>query len=578
MEQSSVRSSSSLPSSPPPSLCFFTRFTRLPPELQDLIWGFALPRRTVYLRGNDLERDKPCLPRHHVPAVAQVSRSARAVATRTGRWLWFGPGGPKSQQRYKKAASSQSAGDIEYFRSQMRQRILWFDAARDTLLIVSVRLWPQDVEANPVAVEMRLPTPRAMLPCDDKESDEAANNDKINNNNNNTAVTGFIFSLDTELYLRQPYVTNENKQLLFYFPRLLPPEELLQATFDSPVQDITGGDPRLWPWHCVNDGDDASSFSPWGITAAEPPAYTDSDLEVAIERPLAVSAHDEFFPEGSTACFVDLSALEPLSSSSPPPHLSSYSYSYSSPAKSPANPYNASVLTRQTLARLLDAYAHTQDLDRTTNTKTVAFLQRLLLLEEETETETDATLLSAEAEAEVESNETFFDRKRRAIAFKWLRINWMQLSRGEREGLFMKGAARCFGCCPADIIINNNNTTSFPPSSSSSSSSALPWTSLRWPSSPGQEETPRPTSAEPSLVYRMPRPWSSAFACPRDFNLEHAWTRRVLEAMPRVRLGLLLRLQGEAAAVRAAGEPNAHWLGRRRGVGGADVMKGGSSL
>ncbi|KAK7754709.1 hypothetical protein SLS62_003267 [Diatrype stigma] len=544
------------PLSPPT----FIGFAELPTELQDTIWEFALPRRTIYLHVDDLWKDKPVLPRHNAPAIARVSRDARAVATRTGRWLWFGPGGAKLKLEGRLMELQASArGDCpELIPIRMRRRVLWFDAARDTILIADLRLWPQDVEACPVALEMRLPIPdrSPVLTCDEGGHDAASQN-------SNTAVTAFAFSLNVELHHRRPCVYDKNDQLLFVFPS---PEDIFQFSFDSPIQDITGGDLRLWPGHY-----DASSSST-ATTAAEAPAYVDTDLEIIIERPLSPDAHNEFFPEGNTACFIDLSALEPLSSS-PPPHLSSYSCS--SPTPPAANLHDAPAVTRQTIARLLHAYTRTQDLDSKANIEKVKLLQRLLttpskkpnegasieallqrlLLREET--------TPSEKPNEGGSIEAFFESKRRAIAFKWLRINWIQLPQGEREGPYMAGAQRgCSSFFPAHHI---------------------PWTSLNGSpasesssSSPGPEPEP-PTSAQPCRVYRMPRPWTSGFALPHDFNTEHPWTRGVLEAMPCLRLGLLLRLRGEAAAV-AAGEPNARWLGRRRNVGGADVVKGGASL
>lgn len=545
----------SLPASRPPT---FTCFPKLPCELQLMVWEFALPHRTVYIDVHDVLRSRLCQPPHFPPSISRACRDAHTIATKTGRWLWVGRASDMQQlQRTDRenvsGITTTTTTMCTHPIRNLRKNILWFDIARDTLLTSNLLLWPQDTKANPVAVE---------IPVGDV-----------------TVTRSLYFDILAEVVPRIWHLDLSKSQLLHF--RMLPPplEELVFQSDKTPPKSPV--DLRLWPGYATTTTPTTMPTTatptpnPAAAAAAEI-AYADCDLTIAITRPLAPKAHAEFFPEGSTVCFIDLTALEQLlpswSSScslSSSPLLSSYS--------SPQTTSEPPTQTREKLGRLWHAYASTQDFGRGGSTEAGTARGR---------TDLDAWRFLEDLWVDPAKRSGVFESKRRALAFKWLRLNWMKLTRSERREFGVRGAARCVCCAdafpptappswsaaPSPTFSPTPGSPPSPPltppspsspSSLSSSSSSSSLSSSSWfPESSS-------AAAEPSVVYRMPRPHAAAFSCPRQFNIEHPWTRRILENMPRFKFGLLVRLDGEAA-VAAGGTASGPLPGRR--IPGRDVV------
>ncbi|RYP32450.1 hypothetical protein DL767_005214 [Monosporascus sp. MG133] len=170
---------------------------------------------------------------------------------------------------------------------------------------------------------------------------------------------------------------------------------------------------------------------------------------------------------------------------------------------SPLSPYTSSStsfstptrdLTLEKLRRLACIYNETQD-----RCSSIRFSNDMRLLDyligpaaagEEAEAAA-ATAAAATGRAPL------LARKRKDLEFKWLRNCWIQLPHAERESPALRGA-------PRDV-------------------------------------------ATPARVYRMPRPYAAAFAEPRGFDMDHPWVQARVADMPRLRLSLLVRLEGDAA-------------------------------
>ncbi|KAI1425991.1 hypothetical protein F5Y12DRAFT_744396 [Xylaria sp. FL1777] len=63
----------------------FHPFKRLPVELQDLIWEFALPSEII--NSDQVRRDRNEVQYPGIPAIASVCKGSRAIALRYGAWL-----------------------------------------------------------------------------------------------------------------------------------------------------------------------------------------------------------------------------------------------------------------------------------------------------------------------------------------------------------------------------------------------------------------------------------------------------------------------------------------------------------
>ncbi|RYP03689.1 hypothetical protein DL765_010420 [Monosporascus sp. GIB2] len=117
----------------------FTCFMKLPPEIRHKIWDLAIPRRFVRLALRGLEDDGPgeggldSESKHGPPAVSQVCREARAIATRNAGFR---------------------ALQYEIFmhppptimRRSFEREWTWFDSARDMLIIPTAAAgWDADI-------------------------------------------------------------------------------------------------------------------------------------------------------------------------------------------------------------------------------------------------------------------------------------------------------------------------------------------------------------------------------------------------------------------------------------------------
>ncbi|RYP04041.1 hypothetical protein DL764_004735 [Monosporascus ibericus] len=373
----------------------FTCFSGLPPELQLTIWEFSLPRRTIHLDIHEV-RSGVQLPRplHRTPAIAQVCRGARKVARRSGGYLYFEGGVPREPPRAAAVEDGRKCGNLT-----------WFDRLCDTLFLADLLLWPQDTEANPVALSFLVGY------YDDQR------------------VAADLW-LDANSQLMAPGVRADPLHTQGLRLKLLPPAApfraaLTGASKESEVQD-------------AQESSQGSSASPpasnQGVESPQQPedhqptakvvdlrlwprteaAYTDCDLTLCMERPLPAPIRAEFFPEGSTATHIDLSSLSPYTSSST---------SFSTSTRN---------LTLEKLRRLVCIYSETQD-----QCSSVRFSSNMRLLD---------YLISPTAGEEGDAAPTgraaLFARKRKDLEFKWLRYCWIQLPHAERESPALRGALR----------------------------------------------------------------------------------------------------------------------------------------
>ncbi len=601
-------SSSSSSSSPSPSY-----FTQLPTELQITIWQFALPRRTIHINVDDVLKGRSptaggfSLPPHGPPAVSRVCRTARWVALRTGRYLcvlkasssslqaplFFAPSPPPVRAGNGDDEKSISSNNKK---TEKRSRsIIWFDPACDTLLMSDLLLWPQDIEANPVAIGARIWETEGIDPATMATDVHFDVNSQLMPPGAPLCplhVPGLRLRLLTSAVLfgaRRPGAAHEAEGAEDREPQTQTQTQTRSQSQSQSPSDEDGSVPASGQGpEPRRDGRRQQDQQPAAAKVIDlrlwpgrvEMVYTDRDLTISIRRPLPAAVHAEFFPEGSTAAFVDLSDISP-----PPPPPPSPPPSSSSISSSSRNTAHLAATTTQKLRRLLRAYRRTQDLttvpsccyrdlgapdiDADADADTAPAVRLLgCLVADDDDDDPAARALALLA------------RKREDLAAKWLRVRWMALPRAEREGGAVRGAALCkcslcsssaaaVAAANADANANvNANSDAFhppsppPPSESQQSSPSTPFSGWWSPSS--SSTTPSagwwspspaitvPAAFRPSVVPRMPRPYAAAFACPGSFVTDHPWARGALEAMPRLRLGLLIRLEGEAAAAAAA--------------------------
>ncbi|KAK6064618.1 hypothetical protein SCUP515_11675 [Seiridium cupressi] len=114
----------------------FSRFAKLPPEIRQMIWNFAIPRRVVSIM-SPYTSPPPVTTWYHFqttyppPAISQVCQESRKVALRHGRLRAIENEKPDSD------AELIAPGKRNYHREWA-----WFDSSRDTLFLdlVDVRL------------------------------------------------------------------------------------------------------------------------------------------------------------------------------------------------------------------------------------------------------------------------------------------------------------------------------------------------------------------------------------------------------------------------------------------------------
>ncbi|RYP72499.1 hypothetical protein DL771_004139 [Monosporascus sp. 5C6A] len=421
----------------------FTCFSGLPPELQLTVWEFALPRRTIHLDAHEV-RCGVRLPRslHRMPAIAQVCRAARKVAHRSGGYLYFEGGVPREPPGAAAVEDGRKCGNVT-----------WFDRACDTLFLANLLLWPQDTEANPVALSF-----------------------PVGYDGDQEVVVDLWLDANSQLMapgVRPDPLHNQGLRL-----QLLPPAAPFRTGTleESEVQGPRESSQRSSAWSAasnqgVESPQQAGDHQPtaklvdlrlWPRTGA---AYTDCDLTLCMGRPLPAPIRAEFFPEGSTATHIDLSSLSPSTSF----------------------PTSTRDLTLEKLRRLTCIYKETQD-----RCSSIRFSNGMRLLDY-----LIGLTAGEEGAAAATRHAPLLARKRKGLEFKWLRNSWIQLPHAERESPALRGAAR--------------------------------------------------DAAMPPRVYRMPRPYAAAFAEPRGFDMDHPWVRARIADMPRLKLSLLVRLEGDAA-------------------------------
>ncbi|RYP12597.1 hypothetical protein DL765_007228 [Monosporascus sp. GIB2] len=374
----------------------FTCFSGLPLELQLAIWEFALPRRTIYLAAHEV-RCGVRLPRvlHGTPAIAQVCRAARKVAHRSGGYLYFEGSVPRERRRAAAVEDGQTCGNVT-----------WFDRACDTLFLADLLLWPQDTEANPVALS---------FPVGYDDDQEVA----------------LDLWLDANSQLMAPGVRPDQLYSQGLRLQLLPPAAPFRRARTGASEESEVQGPRESSWRSLasspasNQGVESPQqpevhqptaklvdLRLWPRTAA---AYTDRDLVICMERPLPAPIRAEFFPEGSTVTHIDLSSLSPYASSS-----TSVSTSIRD-------------LTLKRLRRLMCIYSETQD--RYSNPRW-SHDMRLLL------DHLIGPTAGEEGEDAAAGRAPLLARKRKDLEFKWLRNSWIQLSHAERENPVLRNAPR----------------------------------------------------------------------------------------------------------------------------------------
>ncbi|RYO83496.1 hypothetical protein DL762_006087 [Monosporascus cannonballus] len=431
-----------------PDLRDFTSFSGLPFELQLAIWEFALPRRTIYLAAHEV-RCGVRLPRplHGTPAIAQVCRAARKVAHRSGGYLYFEGSVPRGRPRAAAVEDGRTCDNVT-----------WFDRACDTLFLADLLLWPQDTEANPVALSFPV----------GYDDDQEVALDLWLDVNSQLMAAGVrpdpLHSQGLRLQLLPPTApfrtarTGASEEGEVRGPR----ENSRRSSASSPVSNQGVELPRQPEVHQPTAK--LVDLRLWPRTEA---AYTDRDLAICMERPLPALIRAEFFPEGSTVTHIDLSSLSPYTSST----------SFSASTRN---------LTVERLSRLMCIYSETQDRCSSPRwSHDMRLLNHLI-----------GPTAGEEGEDAATGRTPLLASKRKDLEFKWLRNSWIQLSRAERENPVVRGA-------PCDV-------------------------------------------AMPTRFYRMPRPYAAAFAEPRGFDMDHPWVQARATDMPRLRLSLLIRLEGEA--------------------------------
>ncbi|RYP55298.1 hypothetical protein DL768_000053 [Monosporascus sp. mg162] len=373
----------------------FTCFSCLPPELQLAIWEFALPRRTIHLGVHEV-RCGVRLPRplHRTPAISQACREARKVAHRSGGYLYFDGGVPREPPRAAAVEGGRKCGNVT-----------WFDRACDTLFLADLLLWPQDTEANPVALS---------FPAGYGDDQEVA----------------VDLWLDANSQLMAPGVRADSLHNQGLRLRLLPPAAPFRtartgASEESEVQGPRGSSQGSsasspasnqgvqWPQQ-PEEHQPTAKFVDLRLWPRTEAAYTDCDLALRMERPLPAPIRAEFFPEGSTATHIDLSSLSPYNSSS---------ISFSTSTRD---------LTLEKLRRLVCIYNETQD-----RCSSIRFSNDMQLLEHLT-----CPTAGEEKEAAATGSAPLLARKRKDLKFKWLRNCWIRLPHAERESPALRGAAR----------------------------------------------------------------------------------------------------------------------------------------
>ncbi|RYP57709.1 hypothetical protein DL769_009323 [Monosporascus sp. CRB-8-3] len=370
----------------------FTCFSGLPPELQLTIWEFALPRRTIYLDVHRVHCRVLPSPSHRTPAIAQVCRAARKVAHRSGGYLYFEGGVPREPPRAAAVEDGRKCGNVT-----------WFDRACDTLFLADLLLWPQDTEANPVALS---------FPVGYDDDQEVALDPWLDANSQLMAPGLRPDPLHTRaLRLRllspaAPFRTartgaSEESEVQG------PGESGRRSSASSPASNQGVESPQQ-----PEDHQPAAKLVDLRLWPRTEAAYTDWDLTIRMERPLPAPIRAEFFAEGSTETHIDLSSLSP----------------HASPSTS--FPTSTRDLTLEKLRRLMCIYNETQARSSPRWSHDMRLLDHLIgptAGEEDDDAMGRAPLLAG---------------KRKDIEFKWLRNSWIQLPHAERDSPAMRGAPR----------------------------------------------------------------------------------------------------------------------------------------
>lgn len=114
------------PSSSSSSSGGFPQFARLPPELREMVWALAMPRRVhavaCHFRG--------WLRKHGPPALAHACRESRRVACRTGRQAAF-------HEVYDSGQWDRFTGEA----TGWNRTVTWFDVRHDVLQVQATGNW-----------------------------------------------------------------------------------------------------------------------------------------------------------------------------------------------------------------------------------------------------------------------------------------------------------------------------------------------------------------------------------------------------------------------------------------------------
>lgn len=120
----------------------FPQFSKLPPEIRHLVWNFALPSRIVevggirYVGRHTSGSSWSFAKKQPPPAIAQVCREARSVASYTGRLMRI----DNTKAAYTITAYNGEGVDIDSddaHRARHEPSWSWFDSSRDRLYLVS---------------------------------------------------------------------------------------------------------------------------------------------------------------------------------------------------------------------------------------------------------------------------------------------------------------------------------------------------------------------------------------------------------------------------------------------------------
>lgn len=106
----------------------FHLFPGLPPELQDLVWEFSLPRRRLLNLSGDPNLPMKGLP---PPTITHVCSAARATAIRNASVLEL----PYTGLHHRKEEEGEEEESLNTQQTTIRPTRIWFDGARDVLHI-----------------------------------------------------------------------------------------------------------------------------------------------------------------------------------------------------------------------------------------------------------------------------------------------------------------------------------------------------------------------------------------------------------------------------------------------------------